>query len=235
MNRSRASEAINHIVRLRRVERAVEPSLRHDLAAAREYLEALVGPTVRPADAARLLRISHPALSRWIKKDEISTVLTPEGQHGIPVHELIPLLDDVERTGGTSARPVARALRERRRRSEATIDLERLLPRRRERGHRTAELQSLAYHRLVAERLDDQIVEQARRRLTRWRESRRVDSRWLDEWERVLAMPLAAIAKTIGADTVRARELRQTSPFAGVLTEHERRRLARAVEERALA
>jgi len=51
----------------------------------------------------------------------------------------------------------------------------------------------------------------------------------------VLALPLPRIAKTISADTKRARELRQTSPFAGVLTEQERRRLLRAVEERVLA
>ena len=43
------------------------------------------------------------------------------------------------------------------------------------------------------------------------------------------------VAKTISADTAHARELRQTSPFAGVLSEPERRRLTRAVQERALA
>jgi hypothetical protein len=46
-------------------------------------------------------------------------------------------------------------------------------------------------------------------------------------------MPLPEVAKAISSDTARARELRQTSPFAGALTEQERRRLVQAVEERA--
>ena len=41
------------------------------------------------------------------------------------------------------------------------------------------------------------------------------------------------IAKAISADTPRARELRQTSPFAGALNEHERKLLVEAVERRA--
>ena len=228
--------AIENILRLRRVEREIAPHLRAEVATVRASLEDAVGPTVRPADAARLLGISHPALLRWIEKDEIATVTTPEGRREVPLGELLSLLDDVERARQLpTARPVARVVNERRRRSEEAVDLNRLLPRRKPRGHRTAELQALAYHRLVAERLDEQLVEQARRRLQRWRTNRRVDPRWVDEWERVLAMPLARIKKAIGANTTKARELRQTSPFAGVLSEHERRRLAKAVEDRALA
>ena len=41
------------------------------------------------------------------------------------------------------------------------------------------------------------------------------------EWGRILEMPIYRIAKTISSDTPRARELRQTSPFAGVLSEQE--------------
>lgn len=229
------SEAIESILRLRRSERLADPGLRGDIAAAREFLEGLIGPTVRPATAARLLRISQPALLRWVDKGEISAVMSPEGRRVIPLSELVELLEDVERVRNeTGARPLARVVRERRRRSDEAIDLDRLLPRRR-RGHRTAELQSLAYHRLVAERLDEHVVDEARRRVRRWRGEGRAHPRWIDEWERVLAMSLPRIAKVIGADTARARALRQTSPFAGVLTEHERRRLVTAVEERALA
>lgn len=104
-----------------------------------------------------------------------------------------------------------------------------------ERGHRTAELHALAYHRLVAERLDEHVVDMARRRLHRWRRDGRVHPRWGEEWVRILAMPTSRIGRTISADTPRAAELRQTSPFAGVLTEQERRQLVRAVEERASA
>jgi hypothetical protein len=93
-------------------------------------------------------------------------------------------------------------------------------------------LQSLAYHRAVAERLDEHIVDNARRRVHRWRDEGRVHPRWVDEWETVLSKPLPQVARAIGADTPAARALRQTSPFAGVLSEQERRRVLDAVEGR---
>lgn len=229
-------EVVENILRLRRVESRADGALRDDAAAVREFLESLVGPTVRPADAARLLGLSHPALLRWMNKDEIATVYTPTGRREIPLGELLSLLEDVERVGSKpTSRPVARAVKERRRASEETADLDRLVPRSRRRGHGAAELQALAYHRLVAERLDERLVDQARRRLRRWRREGRVDPRWIDDWEHVLEQPLAKIKRRISANTVKARELRQTSPFAGVLSEHERRRLARAVQERVTA
>jgi excisionase family DNA binding protein len=228
-------EAIENILRLRRAERLADQPLRGEIASAREYLESLVGPTVRPAEAARLLGLSQPALSRWIDKGEISAVITPQGRREIPLSELVTLLEEVEELDDSASRPLAAVIGERRRRSSEAINLDRLLPRRRPRSHRTPELHALAYHRLVAERLDERLVEEAARRLRRWRKDGRIHPRWADEWERILAMPLPRIAKAISADTRRARELRQTSPFAGALTEQERRRLHRAVEERASA
>lgn len=231
--RRHTGEAIEHVVRLRRIERLVDRRVRDEIVSVREFLERLVGPTVRPAEAARLLGISHPAIKRWLDIGEISSVMTPQGRREVPLSELIKLLEAVEEVRDEDGgRPVARVIRERRRRSAEAIDIDRLLPPRRPRGHRAAELHALAYHRLIAERLDERVVENARRRVRRWRQEGRVDPRWADEWERILAMPLPQMARTIGADTTRARELRQTSPFAGVLTEQERRRLVRAVEER---
>lgn len=232
LDRRQTSEAIENILRLRRAERLADEPLRAEIASAREFLQSLVGPTVRPAEAARLLGLSQPALNRWIDKGEVSAVTTPKGRREIPLSELVELFEEVkemrERRG---SRPLAAVIRERRRRSSEAIDLDRLLPRRRPRSHRTAELHALAYHRLVAERLDELLVDEARRRLRRWRENGRIHPRWAEEWERILAMPLSRIAKAISADTQRARELRQTSPFAGALTEQERRLLLRAVEE----
>ena len=95
-----------------------------------------------------------------------------------------------------------------------------------------AELNSLAYHRVVAERLDDALVEQARRRLDGWEREGKIDPHWAAEWARVLAQPLAKVTASIAADTPRARGLRQTSPFAGVLQQQERRRLLEAIKER---
>lgn len=226
-------DAIQNILRLRRAARRSDTRVQEDIASAREFLEALAGPTVRPADAARLLGVSHPALKRWLDSGDVSTVTTPQGRREIPLSELIGLLEDIEGVGDESGRPLARVIRERQRRAQETVDLDRLLPRQKRRTHRIPELQALAYHRLVAERLDDRLVDEARRRLRRWRRAGRIHPKWFDEWERILAQPLPEIAKAISADTKRSRELRQTSPFAGVLTEQERRRLVRTVEERA--
>jgi hypothetical protein len=226
---------VEEILRLRRAEDLADPPLRGELRSVREFLEELAGPTVSRAQAARLLGVSQTALDRWIGKGEITAVLTPQGRREIPLSELVGLLEEIEQLGDRTGRPLASVIRERRSRSADDVDLERLIPRRGRRGHRVAELQALAYHRLVAERLDEDIVDNARRRLRRWRREDRVDPRWAEAWERVLELPLPRIAKTISADTKRARELRQTSPFAGVLTEQERRRLLHAVEERVLA
>ena len=232
----RTADAIRNILRLRRAERIVHPDLRRELANVREFLETSVGPTVSRAQSARLLGVSQTALDRWIDKDEIAAVITPRGRREIPLSELVDLVEEVDRArehrGG---RPLTHVIRERHRRSDQAIDLDRLLPRPRRRTHRVPELQALAYHRLVGERLDERVVDQARRHLHRWREDGRIHPRWAEEWDRILAMPLPQIARAIGADTRHARELRQSSPFAGVLTEQERRRLLRAVEDRALA
>jgi hypothetical protein len=229
-------DTVESIMSLRRAERAGGMHVREDIASAREFLERLVGATVRPAVAARLLEVSRPALKKWIDKGEISTVMTPEGRREVPLAELLDLLEDVERQrDNAKTRPLAAVIRDRTRRSIETIDIDRLLPRSRPRGHRTAELHALAYHRVVAERLSEELLSEARRRLIRWEQSRRIDPRWGAEWARILALPSEQVAKAISADTPRARELRQTSPFAGALSEQERRRLVELVEERASA
>lgn len=235
MRRGDTAELIEHIARLRRAERQAEATdFRADLAATRGLLERLVGPTVRPAMAARLLGVTHAALLPWIERGEIATVLTPEGRREIPRAEVVELVEDVRQVQSAGAsRPLARVMGERRRRAEESIDLDRLLPPGQPRGHRAAELRSLAYHRLVAERLDERMVDDARRRLRSWEHEGRIHPRWHAEWERILSLPVSEVAKEIGSDAPRARALRQTSPFAGLLNEQERRRLGDAVRERA--
>jgi hypothetical protein len=227
-------EAIEHVLRLRSVERRAEPGLRDDIARVREFIERTIGPTARAATTARLLGVSQTALSRWLDNGEIGSVLTPAGRREVPLAEVLDLVEDARRLDVTkAARPLTAVLRGRRRAAEQTVDIDRLLPRRSGRSHRTAELHALAYHRLVAERLDDQVANQARRRLSTWRAEGRIHPHWAQEWEHLLALPLPRLAREIPADTPHARELRQTSPFAGVLNEHERRRLVELVERRA--
>jgi hypothetical protein len=236
MTKSDSRAWIRALARLRHVRRQLEPQLRAELTSIEEELAELVGPTVRPADAASILGLSEPAFKRWLDNGQIASVLTPRGRREVPLPELLDLVEEVERARERgAARPLTRVIRDRTRLAKETVDVDRLLPRPPGRTHRTAELQALAYHRLLAERLDDELVAQARRRLQRWRAARRIDPRWAEEWERVLSQPLEEIRALISADTPEGRQLRQTSPFAGELTEQERRLLAQAVAQRAPA
>jgi hypothetical protein len=235
MNRRGSTDVIPYLLNVDRALAAAGTSkVRDELLPVRRLLEDFAGKTVQPAEAARMLEISQPALKRWLDSGEIATVMTPEGRREIPTEELVSLLDGLEdfRKQG-SKRPLARLVRQRRQEAEEVVDVKRLLPPRRLRGHRTAELHSLAYHRLVAERLNARLVDLARQRLERWREDGRIDPRWADKWARLLAKPVPEIQKRISADSSQARELRQTSPFAGVLTTQERNELFKAVEARA--
>lgn len=233
--RLQTKSAVESILSLRRLERDAEPDARRQLSDVRALLEELVGPTITRAEAARLLGISQTGLDRWIDRGEIAAVITPSGRREIPLTEVVELLEELDERGERGARPLTPVMRSRHERATKAIDIERLLPRRKVRSHRTAELHALAYHRLVAERLDEHMVDDARRRLNRWVDEGRLHPDWAEQWTEILAMPLERIARSISADTTRARELRQTSPFAGALTEQERRLLLRAVEERARA
>ena len=74
-------------------------------------------------------------------------------------------------------------------------------------------------------------VDEARRRLWRWEERGRIHPRWARQWRTILEQPTEVIADVLAADTERSRALRQSSPFAGALTEHERRAVLAGVEQ----
>ena len=50
-------------------------------------------------------------------------------------------------------------------------------------------------------------------------------NRWLDEWEGLLGGSVEGVLDALTSRTPRARDLRQNSPFAGVLSEEERDRV----------
>jgi hypothetical protein len=52
--------------------------------------------------------------------------------------------------------------------------------------------------------------------------SRRRGGKWRERWLALLGGPLDELLTALTADTVESRELRQNSPFVGVLTEEER-------------
>jgi DNA binding domain, excisionase family len=78
--------------------------------------------------------------------------------------------------------------------------------------------------KLVADPLG--VSNKARRNLARLEgvHSGGASSRWLTEWKKLLDGSVDRVLEALTSRTPRARELRQNSPFAGVLTEPERRR-----------
>jgi hypothetical protein len=227
------SRAVESIVRLRRATGHGDEETNRDVEPVLSFLEEMVGSTVKRAEAARLLGISHTALDSWVAKGDIPAVLTPSGRREIPLSQVVDLLEQLGERPNDRPHALAKIIRDRRREAAAIPEGEFLPPRRgRPRTHKVPELHALAYHRLVARRLDGKLVNDARKRLRRWEQTGRIDQRWADTWERILAMPAERIAQAITADSERSRALRQTSPFAGALNEHERQRVVQAVEER---
>jgi hypothetical protein len=232
---SEQHQLLDNVLRLRRAERSA-PSV-EDISAVRADLERRIGHAVSRATAARLLGVSQTALDRWIGQGDIPTVVTARGRTEVPLDALLDLVEAVEeRRRDTSVpHPLATVLHARRREADA-LDPAIVLPARyrrgtSRRGHRAAELRGLAYHRAVASRLDEQMVADARRRLGRWREDGRIDRRYAGAWDDVLKLPLPQIRRMIGRDSQRARDLRQSSPFAGALHERERQRVLELVAE----
>jgi hypothetical protein len=97
--------------------------------------------------------------------------------------------------------------------------------------HRIIEARSLAMHCLIARKIgaDRKLLDAARRNLATWI-ARYGDGapRALDEWREILARPWPEIAALITDAGEPAVRLRQSSPFAGVLTPAERRRVYEA-------
>lgn len=75
----------------------------------------------------------------------------------------------------------------------------------------------------------ERAVATARANLIRMRQSARGQAiRWLDEWERLLDGPVEDVLDSLTSRSPKGRELRQNSPFAGLLTQDERTRALNA-------
>lgn len=94
-------------------------------------------------------------------------------------------------------------------------------------SHRLLDARSLAMHCVIAERLrrePDSVVAKARENLARWRARAGTDAPGhLEERARILSQPWTQIAGILTAPGEEGTRLRQSSPFAGVLTSAERR------------
>jgi excisionase family DNA binding protein len=99
------------------------------------------------------------------------------------------------------------------------------------------QLRSLWLHRAVAGKVlvdPDRTLKLASRNLDRMRDLHRRGQAayWLGEWKHILDGPLEGVLEILTSRSRRAVELRQNSPFAGVLTEKERSRVLEAFRQR---
>lgn len=96
--------------------------------------------------------------------------------------------------------------------------------------HRILEARSLAMHCLIVRKIqrEPRLLEVARRNIERWLRGSTRPPRALLEWRALLARPWPEIAVILTDPGEEAARLRQSSPFAGVLTPAERRRVYEA-------
>jgi hypothetical protein len=223
----RKKRAFEGIVRLRAAERGRPPN--RDIAAALTIFEDDLGPTLSRRLAARLLGVDHKALERWVRSGDVPLVESVSGRLEVPSQSVVELYEAVraEREQGDRSRHhLEPAMRSGRRRAER-LRPERLVPSAVAHidPHDTAALRSLAYHRAVAQNLTREMVSDAGKRVWRWQHEDRIAPEYAAAWTELLSLPLRAIRERISEDSEAARDLRQNSPFAGVLSEAERRRI----------
>lgn len=225
MKREDRERLFQHVVQLRRAERR-SPGDR-DLGAVRAELEQDLGETVSRAFAARALGVSHPALNRWIERGDFPIVVAPDGRAAVPVAALADLYDAVERERAAGSIHAIEAVMLKSHDRAARLRPETLLDDEREDADplRASELRGLAYHRAVARRLTRSEADEALALVGRWRNTGRIDPRYAEAWEEILTMPLPDIRRILREDSQVARDLRQNSPFAGSLSEAERRKI----------
>lgn len=93
------------------------------------------------------------------------------------------------------------------------------------RTHQKIDERSLAMHRLIAEKIknDPALFLKARQTLVKWRKKVCISSQpYLVEWELLMEKGIDACLAVAVEDSQRAAALRQSSPFAGILTNQER-------------
>lgn len=97
--------------------------------------------------------------------------------------------------------------------------------------HRLAEERSIAYHSAVAARLcaEPRLLENVRQRVAGTIGEKSRSAPLAEEWAAILSLGLPEICSFLVEDSERARELRQATPFAGMLEPKERWRIWRDV------
>jgi hypothetical protein len=94
---------------------------------------------------------------------------------------------------------------------------------------------SLALHRAIADRLiahPTKTLRHAQRNLASMRTRNPQAADLFNEWDDILSRPVEAIIAAMLDPSLRARDLRKVTPFAGVLEPHERTRAYREFARR---
>ena len=86
-------------------------------------------------------------------------------------------------------------------------------------------------HKVVASTLrgDPTILERGRLRVLSWRDDDSVHAEYVAAWLDLLTLGVGEVADALEMDTQGMRDLRQVSPFAGVLRPRERWAILRSV------
>lgn len=90
--------------------------------------------------------------------------------------------------------------------------------------HNRLDERSLALHELVAMKVqaDPALLDKARDNLRRWQAANGSLSPPQTEWQQILSAPVGNVVAFLVERSEKATRLRQSSPFAGILTEVER-------------
>lgn len=230
---SRKRDLFENLLRMRRVARALPKN--DDVSAVRIFLESELGETVSQRLAASILGVSHTGLRRWFDSGDLPLVYTNHGRLEVPVGALLEIRESVDEVRAAGHRrlhviePIVQRNRRHARqlRSGAHGGVVSSNDRRLDHGHRKSELFALAYHQALARTLEREQVEEARHVLRRWVAQERIAPYYANAWEHLLDRTVPEIRRTISTDTQEMRDLRQNSPFAGLLSEPERREIIR--------
>lgn len=103
------------------------------------------------------------------------------------------------------------------------------------RDHRMIDERSLAFDRLIAAKLRENptLIDKARSNLTRWMETADTSAQpVLQQWQALVDGPMDLVLETLEGTDERAVQLRQSSPFCGILSTEERTRIIQEFQDR---
>lgn len=211
----------DQVVALRRAERAA-PGVR-EIPEVRAQLEQQIGSAVSMSQAARILDVSEATVRRWAKQGDLPLVLTDGGRRGVPIRALTDLYEQVAEQRARGRRHVLEPgmVAARQAAQRMTVDAGGVSAD----AHDRSQARALAYHRALARKLTRTMADEALHRVWEWQSQGRIAEEYGQRWESLLGRPVAEIRRSIAAAGSEADDLRQNSPFAGMLSEPERRRI----------